>query len=37
MIDDDQGVREYLSALLARSGYQTFAAPSGEEALATLP
>ncbi len=37
VIDDDQGVREYLSALLARSGYQTFAAPSGEEALATLP
>jgi two-component system response regulator AtoC len=36
VIDDDAGVREYLSVLLRRAGYEAFAAASGEEALASL-
>ncbi len=33
IIDDDLGVREYLSALLGRFGHSVFTAASGEEAL----
>jgi two-component system response regulator AtoC len=33
IIDDDLGVREYLSALLGRLGHTVFTASSGEEAL----
>ncbi len=33
IIDDDLGVREYLSALLVRYGHTVFTAASGEEAL----
>jgi two-component system response regulator AtoC len=36
IIDDDAGVRDYLSALLERQGHAVFAASSGEEALASL-
>jgi two-component system response regulator AtoC len=36
IIDDDLGVREYLAALLARSGHTVFTAASGEEALDAL-
>jgi two-component system response regulator AtoC len=36
IIDDDLGVREYLSALLARQGHVVFSAASGEDALAGL-
>jgi CheY-like chemotaxis protein len=36
IIDDDLGVREYLSALLSRYGHAVFTAPSGEEALEGL-
>ena len=36
IIDDDLGVREYLSALLGRFGHSVFTAASGEEALAGL-
>jgi DNA-binding NtrC family response regulator len=36
IIDDDLGVREYLSALLGRFGHTVFTASSGEEALERL-
>jgi two-component system response regulator AtoC len=36
IIDDDLGVREYLSALLGRFGHTVFTASSGEEALEGL-
>jgi two-component system OmpR family response regulator len=36
IIDDDLGVREYLSTLLGRLGYAVFTAASGEEALDLL-
>ena len=36
IIEDDLGVREYLSALLERDGHAVFAAASGEEALGAL-
>jgi two-component system response regulator AtoC len=36
IIDDDLGVREYLSALLGRFGHSIFTAASGEEALEGL-
>jgi two-component system response regulator AtoC len=36
IIEDDLGVREYLTALLERDGHAVFNAASGEEALATL-
>ena len=36
VIDDDPGVREYLQALMSRQGYEVFAEPGGEEALAGL-
>jgi two-component system response regulator AtoC len=36
IIDDDRGVREYLSSLLGRMGHIVFTATSGEEALEGL-
>ena len=36
VIDDDPGVRDYMEALVSRQGYEVFAAPDGEEALASL-
>ncbi len=36
VVDDDDGLREYLQALASSRGFQVFAAPSGEEAVATL-
>ena len=36
VIDDDPGVRDYMEALVSRQGYEVFAAPDGEEALAKL-
>lgn len=37
VIDDDPGVRDYMEALVARQGYEVFAAADGEEALRNLP
>jgi two-component system response regulator AtoC len=37
VIDDDTGVRDYLTTLMARQGYEVFSAASGEEALEQLP
>ncbi len=36
VIDDDPGVRDYMEALIARQGYEVFAAADGEEALEKL-
>ena len=36
VIDDDPGVRDYMEALVSRQGFEVFAAPDGEEALAGL-
>jgi two-component system response regulator AtoC len=36
VIDDDPGVRDYMEALVARQGYEVFAAADGEEALRNL-
>ena len=36
VVDDDDGLREYLQALASSRGFQVFSAPSGEEAVATL-
>jgi two-component system response regulator AtoC len=36
VVDDDDGLREYLQALASSRGFQVFGAPSGEEAVATL-
>ncbi len=36
VVDDDDGLREYLQALASSRGFQVFAAPTGEEAIATL-
>ncbi|MBW2714561.1 MAG: sigma-54-dependent Fis family transcriptional regulator [Deltaproteobacteria bacterium] len=36
VIDDDPGVRDYMEALVARQGYEVFAAADGEEALEKL-
>jgi two-component system response regulator AtoC len=36
VIDDDPGVRDYLEALMSRQGYEVFAVPGGEEALARV-
>jgi two-component system response regulator AtoC len=36
VVDDDDGLREYLQALASSRGFQVFAAPSGEEAISTL-
>jgi len=36
VVDDDDGLREYLQALASSRGFQVFSAPSGEEAIATL-
>jgi len=36
VIDDDPGVRDYMEALVARQGYEVFAAADGEEALKNL-
>ena len=34
VVDDDEGLREYLEALASSRGFQVFAAQSGEEAVA---
>ena len=36
VVDDDDGLREYLEALASSRGFQVYAAPSGEEAIDTL-
>jgi two-component system response regulator AtoC len=36
VVDDDEGLREYLQALAASRGFQVFAAPTGEDAVQTL-
>ncbi len=36
MVDDDQGIREYLNGLLSLEGYVVESAPGGAEALAKL-
>jgi two-component system response regulator AtoC len=36
VVDDDEGLREYLQALASSRGFQVFAAPTGEDALETL-
>jgi len=36
VVDDDDGLREYLQALASSRGFQVYCAPSGEEAIATL-
>ena len=36
VVDDDEGLREYLEALASSRGFQVFAAQSGEEAVETL-
>jgi two-component system response regulator AtoC len=36
VVDDDEGLREYLQALASSRGFQVFAAPTGEEAIQTL-
>lgn len=33
VVDDDEGVREYLAAVLDRAGYEVADAPTGEDAL----
>jgi CheY-like chemotaxis protein len=35
VVDDDDGLREYLQALASSRGFHVFAAPSGEEAIET--
>jgi two-component system response regulator AtoC len=36
VVDDDDGLREYLEALATSRGFQVFAAPTGEDAIALL-
>ncbi|MCU0668807.1 MAG: sigma-54 dependent transcriptional regulator [Myxococcota bacterium] len=36
VVDDDEGLREYLQALASSRGFQVFAAPTGEDAIQTL-
>jgi two-component system, NtrC family, nitrogen regulation response regulator NtrX len=36
IVDDEQGIREALSSILADEGYESSAASSGEECLAIL-
>jgi two-component system, OmpR family, response regulator len=36
VVEDDAGLRAYLTAILERQGYRVIAAASGEEALASL-
>ena len=36
VVDDDEGLREYLQALASSRGFQVFAAPTGEDAIETL-
>jgi two-component system response regulator AtoC len=36
VVDDDEGLREYLQALASSRGFQVFAAQTGEEAVQTL-
>ena len=36
VVDDDDGLREYLQALASSRGFQVFSAASGEDAIATL-
>ncbi|RIL04878.1 MAG: sigma-54-dependent Fis family transcriptional regulator [Proteobacteria bacterium] len=36
VVDDDEGLREYLQALASSRGFQVFAAPNGEDAIETL-
>ena len=36
VVDDDDGLREYLQALASSRGFHVYAAPSGEEAIETL-
>jgi two-component system response regulator AtoC len=36
VVDDDEGLREYLQALASSRGFQVFAAPTGEDAVQTL-
>jgi two-component system response regulator AtoC len=36
VVDDDEGLREYLEALASSRGFQVYAAPTGEDAVAML-
>ena len=36
VIDDDPGIRDYLSAAVSRQGYEVFVAANGEDALGAL-
>jgi two-component system response regulator AtoC len=36
VVDDDDGLREYLQALASSRGFHVYAAPTGEEAIETL-
>ena len=36
VVDDDEGLREYLEALASSRGFQVWAAPTGEDAIAML-
>jgi len=36
VVDDDEGLREYLEALASSRGFQVFAAPTGEDAVEML-